>query len=307
MRARMSIVVMGLLFSSLAAHAQEEKDAILALSNQIEERGQFLQHVADQYGLGEAHALIENQMKTLVSFHEQRMHSFVEYLTPAQIEEFLAIIEQSPLAQLESVSQILNLRSMSSKEKILKIVLDIPIRSYEFNFEKMKHLAEKIGYEKVFRDMADLIRSRGLLDVLVWMGNLTWGLPNSVMGFIVVISLATVKTSLACFDRNSSFPWIAVSENGKQIYVNVSNISAGLSNLTGRYWLRFSAGKISLGIWEIDLESNSWSYASFHEGGHAIQSALLGPFYLPFVFGSYAIEGYGSSTAESWATGLGRY
>lgn len=120
-------------------------------------------------------------------------------------------------------------------------------------------------------------------NTLTWIGNLTFGMINSIVGVGIIFATAVVSPFTSAVD----FPSFSISANGKQIYVNVSGMSP-------------IAGKMSMGIFEL---SNHYSHGSYsdHEGGHAIQSAVLGPFYLPTVMVSYIIFGFDQGFIESWA------
>ena len=104
-----------------------------------------------------------------------------------------------------------------------------------------------------------------------------------VIGAGVVLTAAIISP----FTRHVDFPTIKVSASGQQIYVDVSGLTP-------------VPGKMSLGIFELDNHS-SYFFASGHEGGHAKQSALLGPLYLPVVVFSYIIQGHSASFMETWA------
>lgn len=119
--------------------------------------------------------------------------------------------------------------------------------------------------------------------VLAIVGNLTWGLANTVIGAGVV--LATIAVSP--FTRYVDFPSFHLSESGMQIYVDVSGMSP-------------IPGKMSLGLFELD-NASGFGFASYHEGGHAIQSAVLGPFYLPAVLITYVISGFDNGLMENLA------
>jgi hypothetical protein len=55
------------------------------------------------------------------------------------------------------------------------------------------------------------------------------------------------------------------------------------------------SGAYSLGLFQVGGAHQD------HEGGHAIQSAALGPLYLPAIGLSYMLEGYQNSLFEEWA------
>lgn len=150
------------------------------------------------------------------------------------------------------------------------------------NFEKLK-----ADYNKKIETMSFLFDPANpdsiISKVLVTISNLTWGLVNSVIGAGVVLTAAIVSP----FTQYVDFPTIKLSASGQQIYVDVSGLTP-------------VAGKMSLGIFELD-NHGGYHFASGHEGGHAKQSALLGPLYLPVVVFSYIIQGHSGSFMETWA------
>ncbi len=86
------------------------------------------------------------------------------------------------------------------------------------------------------------------INVLTIVGNLTWGLVNTLLGTVVALP----------FLLTGSLP--RVSNNGKQLQLMPAFMEAKQG--------------LSLGIWSFGKVD------PLHEGGHAIQSAILGPFYL---------------------------
>jgi hypothetical protein len=119
--------------------------------------------------------------------------------------------------------------------------------------------------------------------VLSFVGNLTWGLANTLIGAGVV--LAAIAASP--FTPYVDFPSFHLSASGMQIYVNVTGMSP-------------IPGKMSLGLFELD-NASGFGFASYHEGGHAIQSAVLGPFYLPAVLITYVASGFDQGLMENLA------
>jgi hypothetical protein len=147
--------------------------------------------------------------------------------------------------------------------------------------------AMKTEVNKVFGNKTLLYtpgaNSNGLLNLVSWVGNLTWGLVNTLLGLGVVIAAMVVSPLTPYVD----FPTFAISQNGKQIYVDVTGMSP-------------VAGKMSLGLFELDNGSGP-SFATGHEGGHAVQSAILGPLYIPAVLVTYALSGFDQGFMEDWA------
>jgi hypothetical protein len=122
-----------------------------------------------------------------------------------------------------------------------------------------------------------------LKNILIWIGNLTWGLINTLVGVGIIIATMIVSP----FSEYVDFPRFAMARSGRQIYVDVSGM--------GPY-----PAKLSMGIFEFDNHTG-YGWASHHEGGHAAQSAILGPFYLPVVLASYLTAGWGGGFIEDWA------
>lgn len=122
-----------------------------------------------------------------------------------------------------------------------------------------------------------------LTKILTIIGNLTWGLANTLIGAGIVLATMAVSP----FTPYVDFPTFALSSSGMQIYVDVT----GMGPLPG---------KLSMGLFELD-NGLGYSYASEHEGGHAIQSAILGPLYLPTVLVTYLISGFDQGLMEDLA------
>lgn len=179
-----------------------------------------------------------------------------------------------------------SLKSIKKREhehnKGLFHTTDILNEEEKENFNKLK-----ADYNKKIATMSFLFDPANpdsvISKILVTISNLTWGLVNTVIGAGVVLTAAIVSP----FTRYVDFPTIKLSSSGQQIYVDVSGLTP-------------VAGKMSLGIFELD-NHGGYFFASGHEGGHAKQSALLGPLYLPVVVFSYIIQGHSGSFMETWA------
>ncbi|MFS4458552.1 hypothetical protein [Bdellovibrio sp. HCB2-146] len=167
---------------------------------------------------------------------------------------------------------------------------DASIRSIEEKLtkEQKETMAQlKAEVKKTFGNKSLLYtpgaNSNALVNLLTWVGNLTWGLVNTLMGLGIVI----VTMIVSPFTPYVDFPTFALAYNGKQIYADVTGMSP-------------IPGKMSLGIWELD-NGTGQAFASGHEGVHAVQSALFGPLYVPVVLFSYMISGFDQGFMEDWA------
>lgn len=126
-------------------------------------------------------------------------------------------------------------------------------------------------------------KASALFNVISWIGNLTIGLVNTLIGAGVVVLTAIISP----LSRTVDFPTLKISASGSQIYADVSGM--GLMH-----------GKMSLGLFELDNYAG-YTAASEHEGAHAIQSVIFGPLYLPVVIASYMISGFDRGFMEDWA------
>ena len=155
--------------------------------------------------------------------------------------------------------------------------------------QKSKYEELKSEYEQKLAGLSFLYdpnntnKDSFLMDALVVIGNLTWGMVNTAIGLGAVLGTMIISP----FTRYVDFPTFAISASEQQIYVDVSGMGP-------------IPGKMSLGLFELDNHSGYY-FASGHEAGHAKQSALLGPMYLPMVLLSYAISGHSGSFMERWA------
>lgn len=159
--------------------------------------------------------------------------------------------------------------------------------------EKSKLDSELSSFRKSLSGASYLYRPGqnryAVLNFLIIIGNLTWGSVNTLIGAGIVVA-AMVASPFTPYVR---FPGFALAGNGKQIYVDVSGMSP-------------IAGKMSLGLFELDNRAG-WTFATHHEGVHALQSALMGPFYIPVVLASYLVAGFDEGFMEDWADAWAPY
>lgn len=142
------------------------------------------------------------------------------------------------------------------------------------------------------------------IHVLVIVSNLTWGLINTLvgLGFVITAAILAPVTHVAgatvrAFGYEPLFmemrlPRLRIADNNMQIYADVCGLG-------------FRESKMSAGLFELDF--CTWEeFASDHEGGHAKQSALLGPLYFPAAILSYIlVRGHGGfieEWADAWST-----
>jgi hypothetical protein len=134
-----------------------------------------------------------------------------------------------------------------------------------------------------------------IVHVLVIVSNLTWGSIQTSIGLGIILTHAIIVTPMSWLldaiwpyhFMKLNGPKLKISRNKMQIYADVCGFPAIPS-------------KMSMGLFELDFCAG-YSFASAHEGGHAKQSALLGPFYLPAAILSYAINLGHGGFIEHWA------
>jgi len=160
-----------------------------------------------------------------------------------------------------------------------------------------KELQDKAN--EIFKDKTILFDPANpdhpVVHVLVILSNLTWGSIQTSIGLGIVLTHAVIVTPLSWL-LESIWPYhfmklngprLKIAANGMQIYADVCGFPAIPS-------------KMSMGLFELDF-CTGYNFASAHEGGHAKQSAILGPFYLPAAIVSYAINLGHGGFIESWA------
>lgn len=161
-------------------------------------------------------------------------------------------------------------------------------------YAKMQSKADEIFKDKtILFDPAN--PDHPIVHVLVVLSNLTWGSIQTSIGLGIVLSHAVILTPLSWILEplfpmhfmKLRGPTIKIAANKMQLYADVCGFPAIPS-------------KMSMGIWELDF-CTGYHFASAHEGGHAKQSALLGPFYLPAAILSYALNLGHGGFIESWA------
>jgi len=127
-------------------------------------------------------------------------------------------------------------------------------------------------------------QKNGAKEFFTILGNLTWGLPNTVIGG--VLAIGAVATSP--FRGGYGIRW---SRNGQQFQVDTRGMGVYGSSM-------------SMGLFELDYGAGSG--VSYHEGGHASQSAVLGPLYIPAALASYGTNlghgGFIEYWADDWAS-----
>ena len=201
-------------------------------------------------------------------------------------------------------------RSFKRKERhfVKEIILENK-NDFQTITEKFSESIEQINESNIdLKDKEELIASLNVIqtavknsrknqafrtkiaNTLTIVGNLTWGLPNTVVGGIVALMSMVAHPFIPADEREAMD--FGISSNGKQIRFN--------SQLIYGNGISFES---SLGMFQT---TNSGGDNNEHEGGHAVQSAILGPFYFPAVGLSYLISGFDAGVMEEWADRAGK-
>lgn len=111
------------------------------------------------------------------------------------------------------------------------------------------------------------------------------GIVNTLFGVLAIVGY----TVAAPFSEEIDLPRFKLSPTGIQILVIVAeNWYDGGTSLG---WFVIEGSDL-----EVHEPAEEYQLHTLHETGHAYQSALLGPLYLPFVGIDYAIHGGGNHT-----------
>ena len=146
-----------LLSSSVCAQDLKED-----LAHQLEEMGQELQKVQDERGSEEAHQKLVGDVRVILPILIQKGQSHIDSLSEKEVQECLTEIKKNWVG-LESEEDLLLIsdRSLAAKEKIKILYKKSLEANYEDDLEVLKKEAFNVGYQKVFQDLAQEVRSRG--------------------------------------------------------------------------------------------------------------------------------------------------
>ncbi len=244
----------------------------------IATREKLLKHF---FGLVGMLKVIQNDSMTVVENIEDLM------LTGTADEAYIKLVDNLALKMLEHTSSLQEFSDEIVQNGISSELQDAYNKlqtQSDLNFKN-----KSILYNPANPDHA-------ILHMLVILSNLTWGSIQSSIGLGIVLSHAIIVTPISWIlkpfmgsrIRLLRGPSISVANNNMQLYANVCGFPAIPS-------------KMSMGIWELDFCTGK-RFASGHEGGHAKQSALLGPLYLPAAILSYTLNLGHGGFIESWAT-----
>ena len=204
-----------------------------------------------------------------------------------EVQRKMGVIPSFELLAIENSARKISEQERSSTDKIKKAVSGLSIDQQKQTQAKLQEFMQQFkGNSLLYKPGSNY---NPLVKLLTVLSNLTWGLFNTLVG----VGMILVTMVVSPFTRYVDFPTFRIAANGMMIYVDA----------TGMGPMR---GKLSMGIFEFD-NGTGHGFASGHEGGHSIQSALLGPFYLPAVMASYLISGFDKGFIENWADSLARW
>lgn len=208
-----------------------------------------------------------------------------------------------PIEYSENISTLLNEGKKKNKKKMDAFA---KFKTETLTQEQVKEFDNALAqFEETFEKKSLLFDPANpdhpLLHLFVIASNLSWGLINTMVGvaFVATAAILTPVSRVVNGLINTlaprfmfrmyefEFPQIRVSQSKMQLYANVCGLG-------------IVSGKMSAGLFELDFCSG-YSFASGHEGGHAKQSALLGPLYFPAAILSYIMVGGHGGFIESWA------
>lgn len=251
--------------------------------------------------------LTENQEFKKYLFEEYTKILAITKITANDIQKTLMNLKSMREEELLSKKQISYISSLIKERTQHEHVpqKEMKIFTEESLTEKaQKTLAEAIhDYDNEFETLTFLYdpnqNDHPAVHALVIIANLTWGLPNTLvgLGFIITAAiLAPITQGVGAVIRFSGYeplfmemrlPRLKIARSKMQIYADVCGLG-------------FIPSKMSAGLFELDF-CTGHRFASEHEGGHAKQSALLGPLYFPAAMLSYALNLGHGGFIESWA------
>ena len=136
-----------------------EPDGLLKIALEIEAQGKRLQNIQDSLGIKAAHHELEKMAKENLSVLRARTVMLIENISEEEAK--IQVERLKNLAQREeSTLMLLSDRSLTHKEKLYSIVLGNSSQGFNREMEFLKAWAEKQGYEKMFKELAQDFRSR---------------------------------------------------------------------------------------------------------------------------------------------------
>lgn len=258
--------------------------------DQVEENKEMKERLLSRYiNALSIHAITNRDLKTTLSqLNEMKLAGLLEKDLDTAITKLVTKLGGTERVEKQQVNNFL-------KESITEKAQDVLGKAVSDYQETLKG--------KTFLFQPEL-QDHPAIHVLVIVSNLTWGLVNTLVGLGFVITAAILApvthaagTTVRAFGYEPMFmemrlPKLRIADNNMQIYADVCGLG-------------FTESKMSAGLFELDF-CTSKEYASDHEGGHAKQSALLGPLYFPAAILSYIlVRGHGGfieEWADAWAT-----
>lgn len=253
--------------------------------DELEENQNFKKYLFEEYTktLAISKIAAKDIEKTLISLKEMREG---EILSEEQVKYITSLVSQRTTKEKQPQKEITEI----TNETLTDEGKDLLFKSIEDQHKEFETLT--FLYDPAQND-------HPAVHALVIIANLTWGLPNTLVGLGFVLTaaiLAPVTQGMGAIVRLSGyepyfmemrFPRLKVAASKMQIYADVCG-------------LNYIPSKMSAGLFELDF-CTTYNFASGHEAGHAKQSALLGPLYFPAAILSYTLNMGHGGFIESWA------
>ena len=153
---RYVVLVILLLSSSVCAEDFREEFA-----RQMETLGQELQKTQDEQGVCAAHQKLTERVQFALPILVQRIKGSIDLLSEKEAEATIFEIQKNHAFESEEVALFLSDRSLTDKEKIKTLYEKSLENKNDYDLEMLEAEALKMGYQKVFKDLAQEVRSRG--------------------------------------------------------------------------------------------------------------------------------------------------
>lgn len=240
-------------------------------------------------------SLNDTKDNNVITFRKKVLH---QYLTALSMQKIIELDIQKTVVTLNDLKE-----NQSLSNEMIDILNDSISDLVQKDSQERTHLrseikSDKLQMPKQIEEYMKNLKGKSLLyspeqdasalaNLISWVGNLTWGLVNTIVGAAVV---AFAMIAVPIITLGQEFVHFSISASGSQIYVYTPGLG-------------LMPGKLSMGLFELD-NTGMYTWASEHEGVHALQSALLGPLYLPAILVSYAIFGFDQGPLEDLAWNL---
>lgn len=151
------------------ANLFSSKDVRLKLAAEIEAKGDYLQQIADVYGLEAAHQEFDRMAETNLNTFFSKSREAVKGFSEGEAKEHLQKMQKNLSvygtenvlpADIEHALSLISDRSKTAKEKVTELHATQSYEHFQTDIQRIKEEVSKVGYKKAFGGLANQMRDR---------------------------------------------------------------------------------------------------------------------------------------------------